>query len=126
MNRHNNSNEEIPPPLPKSNPPIISLNVAPNIDANFRTSSPTSADPEICQILATDVPFDEATSLIRIETDLTLDNNETEKEIGTSSPRLLQVIKSFLTYILDSFPEVLKIFVVNFSRPNYLNEGGLR
>ena len=95
MNKPNNSNEDIPPPLPKSNPPIISLSAAPNIDANFRTCSPTSVlDPEICQILSTpDVPFDEATNLIRIETDLTLDDNEPEKEIVTSSPRLLQVMK---------------------------------
>ena len=92
MNRpDNNSKEDIPPPLPKSNPPIISLSTAPNTDANFRPISPTSADPEICQILsAPDVPFDEAANLIRIETDLTLDH-ESEKEIGTSSPRLLQV-----------------------------------
>ena len=92
MNRpDNNSKEDIPPPLPKSNPPIISLSTAPNTDANFRPISPTSADTEICQILsAPDVPFDEATNLMRIETDLTLDH-ESEKEIGTSSPRLLQV-----------------------------------
>ena len=65
--------------------------LAQNTDANFRPISPTSADPEICQILsAPDVPFDEATNLIRIETDLTLDH-ESEKEIGTSSPRLLHV-----------------------------------